>query len=277
MVELEKVIETFHTEEGSDLVAEYLKRVFPKVGTDKPSDDWTMMATFKLMECVSENATVPEGADCHTILLEFLKGLIDATKPVGEAKTEAEEIPPRPFPTGSPYLNPEEVNWLLKYDKKVKASADYFVKWFRREHSDSCSPLMKDEMIIETVLDTLYKLNRRDPSIVSQLSGPGPSFFKQYEEGTPEEIVIRFLDSSSGRKESASGTVSTGSKPKSGSSSYSSGTYSSRKSNSAHKEELLKERKENIKFAIMGLIFFFPIGIYYIYKVYQLTKEIEAL
>lgn len=56
MVELEKVIETFHTEEGSDLVAEYLKRVFPKDGTDKPSDDWIKMATFKLMECVSENA-----------------------------------------------------------------------------------------------------------------------------------------------------------------------------------------------------------------------------
>ena len=268
MVELEKVIETFHTEEGSDLVAEYLKLVSPKVGADKPSDEWIQMATLKLMECVSENATVPEGADCHTVLLGFLKGLIDATEPVGEVKTEAEEIPPRPFPTGSPYLNPEEVNWLLKYDKKVKASADYFVKWFRREHSDSCT-LMKDEMILQTVLDTLYKLNRRDPSIVSQLSGAGPSFFKQYEEGTPEEIVIRYLDSSSGRKEASE-------KPKTGSSSYS-GTYSRPKSGSSRKEELLQKKKQNMTYGVICLFIFWPLAIYFFYKASQIGKEIDSL
>ncbi len=275
MVELEKVIETFNTEEGSTLVAEYLKRVFPKDGTDKPSDDWIKMATFKLMECVSENATVPEGADCHTFLLEFLKGLIDATEPVGEAKTEFADVPPRPLPTGSPYLNPEEVNWLLKYDAKVKASADYYVKWFRREHGDKCS-LMNDEMIIETALDMLYKLNRRDSSIVSRLSGAGPSFFKQYEEGTPEEIVIRYLDSSSGRKERASDTSSTVSRPKADSSSYS-GTRSSRKFDSVRKEELLKEKKKNTTLGIVFLFIFWPLAVYFFYKASQIGKEIDLL
>lgn len=133
-------------------------------------------------------------------------------------------------------------------------------------------------MIIETLLNTLYKLNRRDPEIISQLSAPpGPSFFKEYEEGTPEEIVIRYFDSYSGRTESASVRASTAPSQKSGSYSYSSKPNTSRNSDLTRKEELIKKRKDNIKFAIFGLIFFFPIGIYFIYKAYKLTKEIEDL
>lgn len=213
-------------------------------------------------------STVPEGVETRQYILNKLKTNIEELQ-TAEAETPAEEsIPPRPLPAGSRYLNPEEVNWLLKYDPKVKASAERYVKWFRREHPDECS-LMNDAMIIETSLKMLYKLNRRDPEIVQKLVGVGPSFFKQYEEGTPEQIVIRYLDSSSGTEASCEkSTYST--------SGYRTTSVSSG-NKAARREELLKEKKQKQLLGVVCLFLFWPAAIYFFYKASEIDKEIASL
>lgn len=195
MIEKNEVLAALDTEEGKVLIATYIN-LFLKVNYPEQVNDETAMesAVTAIVEGLSQ-CTVPEHLDTRTFVLGKLAFSIQELEKKAESTAVIEDIPPRPLPNGSRYLNPEEVNWLIKYDPEVKESAKRFVKWYREKHGDSCS-IMKDEAVIEVALDMLYKLNRRDPSIISQLSAPpGPSFFKQYEEGTPEEILIRYFDS----------------------------------------------------------------------------------
>lgn len=269
MIEINEVLAALDTEEGKVLLATYinlfLKTNYPEQVNDKTAMESAMTAIVEgLSQC-----TVPDDFDTRTFILGKLATNIQELEKQAESSAAVEEIPPRPFPNGSRYLNPEEINWLVKYDPKVKESARRVIKWYRKEHSDSCN-LLKDEAIIESLLDMLYKLNRRDPSIISQLSAPpGPSFFKQYEEGTPEEIVIRYFDSYSGREKEYEKPKTTYSRPKT--------AASKNTPNPARKAELLKEKKHNQTLGIVFLFLCWPIGIYFFYKASQIAKEIDSL
>lgn len=238
MIEISEVLAALGTEEGKVLLATYinlfLKSNYPEQVNDETAMESAMTAIVEgLSQC-----TVPEDLDTRTFILGKLAIMIQELEKQGESAA-VEEIPPRPLPNGSRYLNPEEVNWLLKYDPKVKSAAEKGAKGFRRQYPDKCS-YMSDDMIIESILNMLYKLNRRDPEIISQLSAPpGPSFFKQYEEGTPEEIVIRYFESYSGREENYKKPNTTYSGSKTTTSMYPS--TSSRKADAEYQREKSKK------------------------------------
>ncbi len=290
MVEIEKVLEAFGTDEGTTLIADYSKLVLKAEHPDNVDDEnYVKMVFLTLVEKFSETMTVPEGVDSERYLLDELKNLIKATESLyAKKETEAEDIPPRPQPNGSRYLNPAEVEWLIKYDPDVKESAECYAKWFRKTYPDKCS-YMKDDMIVETTLETLYKLNRRDPEIVSQLSGAGPSFFKPYEEGTPEEIVTNYFDSSSGRKKGASKSKSKAdtSSSRSSAATYSStsdysdtdynSSYKSSQNDTSYKAQLVKKKNNQTILAVIFLFVFWPVGLYFFYRASRTQKEIDSL
>ncbi len=276
MIELEKVLAVLDTDEGKLLVAEYTERFLKLELPEYVNDDAVAAGIVASVAKGLSESTVPEGADVHQYILGKLEENIAELKSSETAPessepipTITENIPPRPLPNGSRYLNPEEVNWLLKYDPKVKSAAEKGAKGFRRQYPDKCS-YMSDDMIIENILNMLYKLNRRDPEIISQLSAPpGPSFFKEYEEGTPEEIVIRYFNSYSGREKDYEKPKTTYSGSKT--------TTSKHTSTSSRKAELLEQKKHNQTLGIIFLLVFWPIGVYYLYKASQISKQIDSL
>lgn len=273
MIEMEKVLEVLNTDEGAALISEYAELFLKAEHPDYVNDEaFVKGITLGIIDGLTKN-TVPDGADTEQFILGKLKESIEELKEAPAADDVAscpvvEDIPPRPLPNGSRYLNPEEVNWLIKYDPKVKSSAERYVKWYRREHGSTCT-YMNDDAIIETSLGMLYKLNRRDPSIVEQLSGAGPSFFKPYEEGTPEEIVTYYFDSSSGSKSDYE-------QPKTTYSGYKS-TNSKSTSSFDRKAQLLEEKKNNQILGVIFLFVFWPAAIYFFYKASQIDKQINSL
>lgn len=266
MIDKSEIISVLDTEEGKVLLAAYINLYLQKnhPGSEMNSEI-TEVALTGIIEGLSQ-CTVPDDFDNRTFVLGKLATNIQEMEKDNETSEPVEEtIPPRPLPTGSHYLNPAEVNWLLQYDPKVKASAKRLVKWYRAENGENCSYL-DDETIVGVILDTLYKLNRRDPEIVSKLTGAGPSFFKQYEEGTSEEIVIRYFDSYAGSEDDYSAPKTS----YSSNSSYSSNTsYSSYGSSSSGR---MSEKKMYQNLGILFLFIFFPVGIYFLYKASQIKE-----
>lgn len=196
MVEFEKVVSACASDEATTLIGKILKHDFPSLG-----DDQVKFATLKLMETLSEQLTVPAGEDCNKYVLTVLREWA-GDKSTDTAKAEPATIPPRPLPDGSGYLNLDELKWLAKYDPEVKEAADFYVWTLRIEEPASCNNL-SDDMIIELALKMLCGINRRDPATMSKLEAslgcpPTPSFLKQYDEGTPSEIAIRYLNPQSG-------------------------------------------------------------------------------
>lgn len=265
MIELEKVWDVLNTDEGKVLLAEYIELFlnsnYPVDYVKENEDDLLTVVTAGVVQGLSES-NVPDGVDIRDHILGKLKENIAELKADNEEffdpnPTVTESIPPRPLPNGSRYLNPEEVKWLVKYDPMVGAAANRAVRNMRKESADGFKN-MSDDAIIEIALKNLYKLNRRDPELVAKLSGVGPSFFKPYEEGTPEEIVVRYFDITYGGEESKTTP------------------YKSTETPSKSKSELIKQKKKNIIWGIIFLFVFWPVGAYLLYEAYQLSKEIDS-
>ncbi len=245
-----EVLQALNSDEASALIAEYVKLFLEQKYPDHVDDaEYVKMATAAVIGDIT-GATPPAGVDAHTFVLNSLRTSINDLRTPSSAITK-EEIPPRPVSNGSRYLDPAEVEWLLKYDSKVKYAAEGYVLYMISEHFDSCDRL-SDEQIIDNGLKMLYKLNRRAPEIVARIPGAGPSFFKQYEEGTPEEILIRYFDSQCDYKTSGS---------------------SSHSADPAAKEKAKSEKDRYLFLGIVFLIFFWPVGIYFLYKAYKLKAE----
>lgn len=272
MIELQKVVDALNTDKGKKLTIEYSVLLYRKNPSEIADDvQYVKGVAATLARTISEGAVVPEDFETQDYIFEILTNMIESLEEELQGVDAAqipESIPPRPYHTGSRYLNPEEVDWLVKYDPKVKSAVAEGITGFRIEHPVECAGA-SDDVILDTLLDKLYRLNRRDPEIVEQLPGAGPSFFKQYEEGTPEEIVIRYFNYYSDGAEDYEDLRTTYSSSKTTTSKYA--------STSDRKTELLEQKKHNQILGIVFLFVFWPVGIYFFYKASQISKEIDSL
>lgn len=191
MIELEEITAAFSTDEARTLLADYTRQYLTKHYPEHVDDKEFAAATMLTIMKEISNRTVPEGMDSTEYILTITKGGLDDLIQENATSPTPECIPPRPLPTGSPYLNPEEVDWLLKYDSDVKAAAERYAKDLRNKRPETCNHLRDDE-IVEIGLNTLYQLNRRDPEVIAQHNFT-PSFLEQFSEGSTEEILIRWF------------------------------------------------------------------------------------
>lgn len=239
-----KVMEVLGSEEGTTLVAEFTKLYLKKYQPDlADNEDAAKLVALEIMKQYT-NKSYPDGCDYNSCILTGLRESIEELKQADVEPPIPESIPPRPR-SYSRYLDPEEVQWLVKYDPEVKAAAERFVKGFREIHPSSCNN-MSDKMLIDSELELLYKLNRRYPPLVEEHNFT-PSFLKQFDEGTPEEILIRFFDKYNPKKEKKT------------------------------KAELQQEVKKNLIYGLIWLILLPPVGAYFLVKAYRTYSEISEL
>lgn len=239
-----KVMEVLNSEEAIELMAELAKLALKKSQPElADNEDAVLLAEIEVFKHYSSK-TYPDGVDCRQAILTELRECIKDLKQQAAKPSEPERIPPRPY-SYSHYLDPEEVQWLVKYDPEVKAAAKRAAINYRSANPLTCNN-MSDEMVVDTLLNNLYKLNRQNPEVLER--GLTPSFLKRYSEGTPEEIVIRFFD-----------------------------TFNPKKEDSRSKAELLEERKKNLIRGVIWLILFWPVGIYFLVKAHQIDNEILNL